>query len=146
MKRVPAFTLRSMRVRSILFAPRLMVIVARVTEEHLCCSSSMAWRLWLPEAVLFDECVGKDHQLSHDGGEGDLGLFAGSSQASTPIRGQCSTPIDRWSFTIDPESPAHKSEFNQDKTYVFSCASGARSALAALVAMEMGRLPAMRRL
>jgi len=27
-------------------------------------------------------------------------------------------------FHIDPESPAHKSEFNQDKTYVFYCASG----------------------
>jgi rhodanese-related sulfurtransferase len=41
-------------------------------------------------------------------------------------------------FHIDPESPAHKSEFNQDKTYVFYCASGGRSAMAAVVAMEMG--------
>ena len=44
-------------------------------------------------------------------------------------------------FHIDPESPAHKPEFNQDKTYVFYCASGGRSALAAKVAIEMGLSP-----
>jgi rhodanese-related sulfurtransferase len=44
-------------------------------------------------------------------------------------------------FHIDPESPAHKPAFNQDKTYVFYCASGARSALAARAAMEMGLAP-----
>ena len=40
-------------------------------------------------------------------------------------------------FHIDPASPAHKPEFAQDKTYVFYCASGGRSALAAVVAMIM---------
>jgi len=44
-------------------------------------------------------------------------------------------------FHIDPESPAHKPEFNQDKTYVFYCASGGRSALATQVAMDMGLSP-----
>ena len=44
-------------------------------------------------------------------------------------------------FHLDPESPAHKPEFNQDKTYVFYCASGGRSALAAQVALEMGLNP-----
>lgn len=44
-------------------------------------------------------------------------------------------------FHLDPESPAHKPEFNQDKTYVFYCASGGRSALAAQVAIEMGLSP-----
>ena len=44
-------------------------------------------------------------------------------------------------FHIDPESPAHKPAFNQDKTYVFYCASGGRSALAAKVAMDMGLFP-----
>lgn len=44
-------------------------------------------------------------------------------------------------FHIDPESPAHKPEFNQDKTYVFYCASGGRSALAAQVAIDMGMAP-----
>ena len=44
-------------------------------------------------------------------------------------------------FHVDPESPAHKPEFNQDKTYVFYCASGGRSALAAQVAIDMGMAP-----
>ena len=44
-------------------------------------------------------------------------------------------------FHIDPESPAHKPAFNQDKTYIFYCASGGRSALAAQVAMDMGLSP-----
>ena len=46
-------------------------------------------------------------------------------------------------FHLDPASPAHKPEFNQDKTYVFYCASGGRSALAARVAMEMGLDPVL---
>ena len=44
-------------------------------------------------------------------------------------------------FHLDPASPAHKPEFNQDKTYVFYCASGGRSALAAKVAKDMGLSP-----
>jgi len=44
-------------------------------------------------------------------------------------------------FHIDPKCPAHKPEFNQDKTYIFYCASGGRSAMAAVVAMEMGLSP-----
>lgn len=44
-------------------------------------------------------------------------------------------------FHIDPASPAHKPEFAQDKTFVFYCASGGRSAMAAKVAMEMGLGP-----
>ncbi|MGB7241690.1 MAG: rhodanese-like domain-containing protein [Sulfitobacter sp.] len=44
-------------------------------------------------------------------------------------------------FHIDPESPAHKSTFTQGKIYVFYCASGGRSAMAAQVAMDMGLIP-----
>jgi rhodanese-related sulfurtransferase len=44
-------------------------------------------------------------------------------------------------FHIDPDSPAHNPAFNQDKTYIFYCASGGRSALAAKVAMDMGLSP-----
>ena len=44
-------------------------------------------------------------------------------------------------FHIDPGSPAHIPAFNQDKTYIFYCASGGRSALAAKVAMDMGLSP-----
>jgi rhodanese-related sulfurtransferase len=44
-------------------------------------------------------------------------------------------------FWIDPESPYAKPQFQQDKTYVFFCAGGWRSALAARAAQEMGLAP-----
>jgi rhodanese-related sulfurtransferase len=44
-------------------------------------------------------------------------------------------------FWIDPESPSHKELFNQDKKYVFYCASGGRSALSAKTASDMGLTP-----
>ena len=44
-------------------------------------------------------------------------------------------------FWIDPESPYHKPVFAQDKTFVFFCAGGWRSALAAQQAQRMGLKP-----
>ena len=44
-------------------------------------------------------------------------------------------------FHIDPDSPIHKSEFAQEKTFIFYCASGARSALSAAAAKDMGLKP-----
>ncbi len=44
-------------------------------------------------------------------------------------------------FWIDPESPYAKPVFQQDKTFVFFCASGWRSALAAKTAQDMGLAP-----
>jgi rhodanese-related sulfurtransferase len=44
-------------------------------------------------------------------------------------------------FHIDPESPAHKPEFDQDKASVFYCASGGRSAMAAKAVTEMRLSP-----
>ena len=41
-------------------------------------------------------------------------------------------------FWIDPDSRYHKEYFNQDKTYIFYCASAWRLAVVAKVAMEMG--------
>ena len=52
-----------------------------------------------------------------------------------------SCPRGMLEFWIDPDSPYHKEIFNQDKTYVFYCASAWRSALSAQVAMEMGLAP-----
>ena len=69
-------------------------------------------------------------------------LRDGTEQARTgTIPGAVASSRGMMEFHIDPESPAHKPEFNQDKTYVFYCASGGRSALAAVVAMEMGLSP-----
>jgi rhodanese-related sulfurtransferase len=44
-------------------------------------------------------------------------------------------------FWIDPESPYAKPQFQQDKTFVFFCAGGWRSALAAATAATMGLKP-----
>jgi rhodanese-related sulfurtransferase len=44
-------------------------------------------------------------------------------------------------FWIDPESPYHKPIFAEDKTFVFFCAAGWRSALSAATAQEMGLQP-----
>lgn len=41
-------------------------------------------------------------------------------------------------FWIDPESPYHKPIFAEAKRFLFYCASGWRSALAAKTATEMG--------
>ena len=41
-------------------------------------------------------------------------------------------------FWIDPESPYHKPIFAEDKRFIFFCAGGWRSALAAKTAQEMG--------
>ena len=49
-----------------------------------------------------------------------------------------SCPRGMLEFWIDPNSPYHKEIFNQDKTYIFYCASGWRSALAGKVSIEMG--------
>ena len=44
-------------------------------------------------------------------------------------------------FWIDPESPYAKPVFQQDKKFVFFCAGGWRSALAAKTAQDMGLKP-----
>jgi rhodanese-related sulfurtransferase len=44
-------------------------------------------------------------------------------------------------FWIDPESPYHKPFFAEDKKFVFLCAGGLRSALAAKTAQDMGLKP-----
>ena len=44
-------------------------------------------------------------------------------------------------FWIDPESPYFKPIFGEDKKFVFFCAGGLRSALAAKTAQDMGLKP-----
>jgi rhodanese-related sulfurtransferase len=44
-------------------------------------------------------------------------------------------------FWVDPQSPYHKPVFAQDKRFVFFCAGGLRSALAAQTVQRMGLRP-----
>ena len=57
------------------------------------------------------------------------------------VPGAYHCPRGMLEFWIDPESPYHKEVFAQDKKYVFFCAGGMRSALAAQAANAMGLKP-----
>jgi len=57
------------------------------------------------------------------------------------VPGAFHCPRGMLEFWIDPESPYHKPVFAQDKKYVFFCAGGLRSALAAQTAQSMGLKP-----
>lgn len=57
------------------------------------------------------------------------------------IPGAFHCPRDMLEFWIDPECEYHKPVFAQDKRFVFFCAGGLRSALAAQTAGRMGLAP-----
>jgi rhodanese-related sulfurtransferase len=57
------------------------------------------------------------------------------------VPGAFHCPRGMLEFWIDPQSPYHKPVFAQDKTFVFFCAGGLRSALAAQTAQRMGLKP-----
>ncbi len=57
------------------------------------------------------------------------------------IPGAFHCPRGMLEFWIDPASPYAKPQFQQDKSFVFFCAGGLRSALAAHTAQKMGLAP-----
>ena len=57
------------------------------------------------------------------------------------IPGSFHCPRGMLEFWIDPKSPYHKDIFAEDKTFIFHCAGGLRSALATEVAQRMGLHP-----
>jgi len=57
------------------------------------------------------------------------------------IPGAFHCPRGMLEFWIDPDSPYHKPVFAEDKLFVFFCAGGWRSALAAATAQDMGLKP-----
>jgi rhodanese-related sulfurtransferase len=57
------------------------------------------------------------------------------------VPGAFHCPRGMLEFWIDPDSPYHKPVFAQDKRFVFFCAGGMRSALAAATASDMGLKP-----
>jgi rhodanese-related sulfurtransferase len=56
------------------------------------------------------------------------------------IPGSVHCPRGMLEFWIDPESPYFKPVFGEDKTFIFHCAAGWRSALATATVQEMGLL------
>ncbi len=57
------------------------------------------------------------------------------------VPGAFHVPRGMLEFWIDPESPYYKQKFGEDKKFVFFCAGGLRSALAAKTAQDMGLKP-----
>lgn len=57
------------------------------------------------------------------------------------VPGAFHCPRGMLEFWIDPESPYAKPLFQEDKKFVFFCAGGMRSALAAKTAQDMGLKP-----
>jgi rhodanese-related sulfurtransferase len=57
------------------------------------------------------------------------------------VPGAFHCPRGMLEFWIDPSSPYHKPVFADDKKFVFFCAGGLRSALAAQTAQNMGLKP-----
>jgi rhodanese-related sulfurtransferase len=57
------------------------------------------------------------------------------------VPGAFHCPRGMLEFWIDPQSPYHKPIFAQDKRFIFFCAGGLRSALAAQTAQRMGLRP-----
>lgn len=62
-------------------------------------------------------------------------------QREGKVPGAFHCPRGMLEFWIDPRSPYHKPVFAQDKKFVFFCAGGLRSALAAQTAQHMGLKP-----
>ena len=57
------------------------------------------------------------------------------------IPGSTHAPRGMLEFWVDPESPYHRKEFAAGKKYIFFCAGGMRSALAAQSVHRMGLAP-----
>ena len=62
----------------------------------------------------------------------------GAEQARGVISGAVKSSRGLLEYHIDLDSPSHKPELADDKTFIFYCAAGGRSALAAKAAAEMG--------
>ena len=62
-------------------------------------------------------------------------------QREGKVPGAFHCPRGMLEFWIDPESSYHQTMFAQDKRFVFFCAGGLRSALAAQAAHRMGLKP-----
>ena len=62
-------------------------------------------------------------------------------QRDGKVPGAMHCPRGMLEFWIDPQSPYHKAKFAEEKKFVFFCAGGLRSALAAQTAQRMGLKP-----
>ena len=99
------------------------------------------YKALLEEANAVIETVPVDQALRLHGNDGVVFVDLRDPreiQREGRIPGSFSCPRGMLEFWIDPESPYAKPVFAEDKRFLFYCASGWRSALAAKTAQEMG--------
>jgi rhodanese-related sulfurtransferase len=102
-------------------SPRVSKRVAAADQQVGNIEAAAAYRLMDDESVRFID-VRDVRELAQTG----------------RIPGAKHCPRGMLEFWIDPESPYHKPLFGEDVRFVFYCASGWRSAVAAQTAQEMG--------
>lgn len=99
------------------------------------------YKALLEEANAVIETVPVDQALRLHGNDGVVFVDLRDPreiQREGRIPGSFSCPRGMLEFWIDPDSPYAKSVFQEPKRFLFYCASGWRSALAARTAQEMG--------
>ena len=99
------------------------------------------YKALLEEANALIETVPLDRALQLHGSDGVVFVDLRDPreiQREGRIPGSFSCPRGMLEFWVDPESPYAKPIFTEPKTFLFYCASGWRSALAARTAQEMG--------
>ena len=99
------------------------------------------YKALLEEANAVIETVPVDQALRLHGDDGVVFVDLRDPreiQREGRIPGSFSCPRGMLEFWIDPDSPYAKPVFQEPKRFVFYCASGWRSALAARTAQEMG--------
>ncbi len=99
------------------------------------------YKALLAEAEAVVETMPAEQALSLHGDDGVVFVDLRDPreiQREGRIPGSFSCPRGMLEFWIDPESPYAKPVFAEDRRFLFYCASGWRSALAARTAQEMG--------
>lgn len=99
------------------------------------------YKALLAEAEAVVETMPAEQALSLHGDDGVVFVDLRDPreiQREGRIPGAFSCPRGMLEFWIDPESPYAKPVFAEDRRFLFYCASGWRSALAARTAQEMG--------
>jgi rhodanese-related sulfurtransferase len=98
---------------------RELVVRALADLEAVTATEALE-RMKMPDVVLID--------VREAGEREEKGYIPGSIHASRGLL----------EFIIDPDTPRHNEVFASPKHFIFYCATGARSALAAKVAQDMG--------
>ena len=110
----------------------------------------MAQKITLSYRTLVDEALAKIETIQPQDavklhGQGDVVLVdirdPRELQREGKMPGAFHATRGMLEFWIDPASPYFKPKFGEDKTFVFFCAGGLRSALAAKTAHDMGMKP-----